>query len=108
LEQVTGPCRDNIKEHFEEHAKDETDHIKVLVQYLKYYETQPTTERLLIEKVEPTLNNILQLQLKYEKMAVENYTKFKGILEDCNLKVDIENILIVETEHMQDLENYLK
>jgi bacterioferritin (cytochrome b1) len=102
---IQGEAKDGIVSHFEEHADDEIDHIDILQRYLVNEGVAPTLELQPIDDVgEINIENIINLQIHYESIAVENYTHFLGVLpENCPLRIDIENILIAETEHMHDL-----
>lgn len=106
-EEIRGLCRGPIMEHFEEHAKDEADHIDLLQRYLVSMNVKPTKERHKIPHLEEvTSEKIIALQLKHELEAVEKYKEILNAMGEVNnpLKFEIEGILMKEQEHAQDLQ----
>jgi len=102
-----------IQEHLREHAEQEMDHARVLQRYLVAYGAIPTLERKPIPVVEPlSFEGILQKDLELEHAAVENYTQMIKMLEGDDaytaLRVDLENIIIQEQEHVHDLSQWLR
>jgi bacterioferritin len=109
--QLKGLSRDPIEEHFSDHAEEEASHIEVLQRFIVGMGENPTTERRPI----PILKNnnireIINLQLTYEIEAVELYKNILKLLTDESypLRIEIENILSQETEHMHDLQLLLR
>ena len=111
MPQIKGPAREDVIEEFEEHAEEEAKHILTVERFLVEMGAQPTTDRKPIERVEPTLMNILNLQLKFEQEAVDTYTRILPLLEGnpkySALRIEIENILINEKEHVQDIKLFM-
>lgn len=109
--QLTGLSRDPLMAHFETHAGEEANHIEVLQRYIVGMGAIPTTERKRIPLIKDnSVEAIIELQLEFEVEAVEIYKKIlKELNEDsAPLRIEIENILAVETEHMQDLQMFLR
>lgn len=101
-----------IQTHLEEHLKQEMAHIEILQRYLAELGVEPVLERLPIPEVAPPIENILKQDLKMEHEAVILYSTLANSLDDGSaewvaLRVDIENILIQEKEHVHDLERWL-
>jgi len=110
---IKGPSKEDIVEEFEEHAEDEAEHIETVQRFLVSLGVQPTVDRRPIDKLDkPTLNDILELQIKYENQAVDTYTNILSVLEGnedkAALRIEIENILTKEKEHAHDLELLLE
>ncbi len=108
---LRGGKRHGIAEEFKEHAKEELEHIEVLQRFLIYMGIVPTLERHTIPELPDTatLTDIILLQLKYENEAVELYKKVLEVVPDNDaLKLEVENILVKEQEHAQELELFLQ
>lgn len=106
-EEIRGLSREPIMEHFEEHAKDEANHIDLLQRYLVSMGVKPTKERHPIPHLEEVSSEkIIALQLKHELEAVEKYKQILNEMGEVNnpLKFEIEGILMKEQEHAQDLQ----
>ena len=106
-EELKGLSREPIMNHFEEHAKDEADHIDILQRYLVSMAVPPTKQRKPIPHLnQVTPEKIIALQLKHELEAVEKYKEILNAMGEVNnpLKFEIEGILIKEQEHAQDLQ----
>lgn len=104
---LKGRARNGIAEEFKEHAEEEEQHIEVLQRYIISMGANPTLQRRSLPELESEadIKDIVELQLKYEHEAVELYKKILAILPDNEpLKVDIENIMVKEQEHIHDLE----
>ena len=105
-DRLRGACRDSVADHFEEHAKDEADHIETLQRHIQAMGAEPTLDRLSIPKLEKVeLRPILLLQIKFEEQAVAHYKMLLDTLgeENSALRIDIENIMTQEQEHAHDL-----
>lgn len=104
---LTGEARDSIEAHLAEHAAEEAEHIEVLQRYIFGMGAKPTTSRKKIPTIDTVNNkNILTLELEAEREALVIYQEILNQLEDSNtgLRIDIENILQQETEHVLDLQ----
>lgn len=103
---LKGCARNPVADEFKTHANEELEHIETLQSYLVSMGENPTLQR----KSSPELNNatmldIINLQIKYEKDAVDLYQKILPLLSNNDsLRIEIENILIKEQEHVHDLE----
>lgn len=106
----------SLQEHLQEHMAEEMEHIRTLHRYLTNLGELPTLQRDPIEDLSKTGNlnvkGILSIDLVHEKDAVDSYTKAIRFLERSApeftaLRVDLENILSMEMEHVHDLERYL-
>lgn len=101
-----------IQNHLKDHMKEEMKHIEVLQRYLMYYKGAPMTKRMKIPNIEPDMVGILQYDLGLEVDAVERYTKAIQYLESdpeyTSLRVDLEDILVQEQEHVHDLYQWLE
>jgi len=104
--ELIGLSREPIEEHFADHAEEEAEHIDILQRYLVTMGIQPTKSRESIPTLQnPSMEEIISLQLKFELLAIETYKKILQLVEEVDpLKIEIENILAVETEHAQDLQ----
>lgn len=108
-DELKGLTRDSLVDHFEEHADDEALHIDTIQRYLVSMNIQPTKQREEIPQID-VMNpeEIIKLQLKHEVEAIEIYQELLESIEEKDpLRIEIENILIKEEEHKQDLERYL-
>lgn len=110
---MLGPEAIAIQEHLQEHLDQEMEHIRVLHRYLTHVNVRPTLERLPVPNITPlSLQGILSKDLELEKAAVEKYTSAIHRLEELpewtSLRVDLENILSEEQEHVHDIERWLK
>lgn len=103
-----------VREHLEEHMGEEMGHIDTLQRYIVGYGSVPTLVRLPVRDLgEYNLKSIMQYNLELEKDAVRNYSLTIGALEKLGpefvaLKNELENIVVQESEHVHDLERWLK
>lgn len=112
---LLGPSGIGVKEHLEEHMKDEQKHRDILQRYLVSLNKIPTTDRHLIPTLEVySLDSLMRLNLELETSTVEKYSIVVKGIEALNnpahvaLLNDLQNITSEETEHMQDLQRWLK
>lgn len=105
-DRLKGLKRDVLVHEFKEHANDELEHIEILQRFLVGMGINPTLERKPIpELTDTSLTAILSLQLKYERDAVDLYKKILSMLKDTDtLKLEVENILMKEQEHVHEFE----
>jgi bacterioferritin len=109
--QLKGLYREPIEEHFAEHAEEEAQHIETLQRFIVGMGAVPTTERRSIPSLDKiNVRDIINLQLKFEIEAVEMYKTILSKLDKNSepLKIEIEDILAQETEHMHDLQLLLR
>lgn len=109
--QLKGLSRDPIEEHFADHAEEEAAHIEVLQRFIVGMGEIPTTERRPIPTLKDNnIREIIALQLKFETEAVGMYKLILSKLdkESEPLRIEIEDILAQETEHMHDLQLLLR
>lgn len=109
-EQLKGLGRGAAAGEFIDHADEEAEHIESLTKYLfNSFDAKPEdfVDRLEIEIVSQNNNDIINLMIKYEKLAVD---KYKNAIKKCEeigeeaLRIELENILVKEQEHVNDLE----
>jgi bacterioferritin (cytochrome b1) len=110
---LLGPAGISVQEHLREHLDEEMNHIRILQRYLTGMGEVPTLERLEVPSFKPvSLKKILEADLEWELKAIADYTltlqKLDEVPEFRALVVDIENILIQEMEHAQDIQRWLK
>lgn len=110
---IFGPSSVGIREHLREHMEEETEHVRILQRYIVSMGGKPTLERLPVPEINPlSLGGILKKDLELERDAVTSYTtQIKALESDENytsLRVDLENILVVEQEHTHDLERWIR
>lgn len=102
-----------IQEHLKEHMLEEMKHIETLQRYLMYLGSDPILDRFEIPQIpNPTFKNILLFDLDLEEDAVKRYTEAIQYLDKdpkySSLRIDIENILVQEQEHVHDLDQWLR
>lgn len=110
-----GPSGIGVKEHLEEHMKEEQSHRDILQRYLVSLDQIPTIDRHPIPVLmEYSLESLMKLNLDLETKTVEKYsTVVKGI-EALNNPIhvallnDLQEITSQESEHMMDLQRWLK
>ena len=108
---LKGTEREPVADHFKEHASDELGHIELLQRYLVALGQNPTLQRKPLPEMsdDATIEEIVRLQLQYEQDAVGLYKKILNFLPDNEpLKLDIEQVITKEQEHVHDLELLLK
>lgn len=107
---LKGFSRDTIANEFRCHAQEELDHIDLLQRYIIAMGHTPTVMRKSIPDLPSTatIKDIVLLQHAFEKEAVELYTKLLDLVDDDALRVDLENILVKEKEHVHELELMLE
>lgn len=105
---LTGEARNAVAEEFKVHAEEELAHIETLQRYIVSMGAVPTTHRKHVPEMpdDATVQHIVEMQLAYERDAVELYQKLiKFLGEDHpSLTVDLETIMSLEMEHVHDLE----
>ena len=104
---LKGEARSPIAEEFKAHADEETGHIETLQRYIVSMGDVPTLERKPVPDMHEaaSIQHIVELMLEHEREAVALYKKILGMLpENEALMLDIENILVLEQEHVHDLE----
>jgi bacterioferritin (cytochrome b1) len=109
-----GLCSPKLQEHLSSHRTEEDKHIKLLQRYMMSLRAAPLLKRLPIPVINPPIGNILFKNLELEMAAVAQYSKAVLVLDALkdpafvSLKVDLENILIEEQEHVHDLQQWLR
>lgn len=111
-----------IQEHLKEHMDDEMKHIIILQRYLMELGGEVPLDRHPVPNVEATMDAILKKDLELENQAIAHYAQTIGFLDGlecaesdkfCDklrftaLRVDLENILTEEQEHVHDLIQWL-
>lgn len=120
--ELLGTAAPGIQDEIKEHLDEEMEHILILQRYLMELGGNPPRNRHPIPKVEPNMGAILKKDLELEYKAVAHYAQAIGFLdglecaegeEMCDkqrftaLRVDLENILVQEQEHVHDLIQWL-
>lgn len=107
---LRGSDRTAISEEFVLHAQEELAHIDTLQRYLVGFGVVPTIERDMIPLSSSyKKDDILRLQIEFEKKAVKTYQQILLVLKETSpLRIELENILAKEKEHVQDLELLLE
>jgi len=110
---IFGPEGIAVQEHLAEHMEEEMQHILTLQRYITGFGDTPTFDRLPIPVVPPTLRDIMELDQALERQAVARYSAVISLLEAAGaqfipLRVDLENIVSQEQEHLFDLDRWLK
>lgn len=101
-----------IRPHLKEHMEEEQAHVEILQRYLTSYGALPTLERFKIPLIKPvSIVGILKEDLIKEKDAVKEYSEaiafLEGSVKYAALRLDLENILVQEQEHVHDIERWL-
>lgn len=110
-ESLLGLCSPSIAADFEENAGEEASHISTLQRYIVGMGERPTVKRHVIPELPKgsKIEQLVALQLKFEREAVELYGKIINKLgEDSPLKIELENILAKEQEHTHELQTLLR
>ena len=102
-----------IQKHLKDHMNEEMAHITTLQRYLADLGAAPLVDREPIPHINPSLEDILRFDLALEKEAVENYSEVIEMLEGAgrqyiSLRIELENILVQEQEHVHDLNQWLR
>jgi len=112
-----GPSAPAIQQHLKEHLQEEQGHIATLQRYLAHLGAAPLLDRLDLNKYGNipgpiSFKKILEWDLKLEESAVSEYTKIISLLESkksfTSLRIELENILIQEQEHVHDIAQWLR
>ncbi len=110
-----GPAGIGVKEHLEEHMKEEQGHRDVLQRYIVSLNSVPTIDRHPIPiPNQMNLRGLMKLNLELEYSTVEKYSLVVKGLEKTDsayhvaLLNDLQTITSQETEHVQDLERWLR
>lgn len=109
-----GLCSSDLQKHLQEHRAHEDKHIQVLNRYLMGLRAEPLLKRLPVPKINPPIGNLLMADLELELVAVEHYSNAVLMLDEMrdprfvSLRVDLENILSEEQEHVHDLQQWLR
>ena len=106
---LKGESRNGVAEEFKHHAEEELEHIELIQRYITSMGEVPTTHRKHVPEMpeDATVQHIVEMQIAFEKDAVELYQKIIKLLdaeEHAALKVDLETIMSKEMEHAQELE----
>lgn len=117
-----GVASPSIQEHLKEHMDEEMGHILTLQRYLMELGGEVPLNRHPVPRLESNMDAILKRDLELENAAVMHYAQAIGFLdglecaegeEFCDkarftaLRVDLENILVEEQEHVHDLIQWL-
>ena len=106
---TTGPYRHEIREFFESEIPDELEHARFLADKIVALGGEPTTEPL---PVEITRDNreMFEIAQQAESDTIERYeerVRQAEALGETGLKVRLEDMIVDETEHKEEMERVL-
>ena len=113
---ATGLSSESVKEEFEEHAKDEAEHLDLITERINQLGGKPNLSpdgllsRSATEYVEgDNLVDMIKENLVAERIAVETYREMVRYFgeKDPTTRVMIERILAQEEEHANDMHDLL-
>ncbi len=107
---ATGPYRQEIRQFFEEEIPDELDHARFLADKIVALGGTPTTE---VAPIALTRNNreMLEIAHKAESETIERYEERVRMADELGLtalKVRLEDLIVDETDHKEEIERRLK
>jgi len=106
---LTAPA---IQEHLKIHQQEEQTHIEILQRYLMGLGEPPMRDRVPVPEIPLKLTDILLYNLDLERKAVKTYSEcihtLEPHVEHTALRVDLEDILKQEQEHLHDLVQWLE
>lgn len=103
-DRVTGPWRDALVAHWQEHAKEERDQAYDLAMKIVGLGADPVQTVVQIPACPPTVPDFCKVLMALELKAVENGRRLIALSGDNTaMKVLAENIILVDTQHLDDL-----
>lgn len=107
---VQGPIRASLVGHFRQQAQESMDHAIKLGEKITALGGHPTVNvSQIFEPGDQTLEEMLKEDLKAEEEALKEYKKHhKEAAGDIALRILLEQIIIEEQGHVEDLRKYLK
>ncbi|MEX0935624.1 MAG: ferritin-like domain-containing protein [Gemmatimonadota bacterium] len=106
---ASGPYRNEIREFFEAEIPDELDHARLLADKIVALGGMPTTEPLPVELTRDN-REMFEIAHKAESETIERYearTKQAEHLGLTALKIQIEDMIVDETGHKEEIERRL-
>lgn len=106
---VNGPLRPELSMFFEGEIADELEHAKLLAHKIVALGGEPTTRPAAVRLSEDN-REMLELALQAERDTIERYSRRIEQAEaagEVGLRVELENVVVEETRHMEDLERIL-
>lgn len=106
---ASGPYRNEIREFFEAEIPDELDHARLLADKIVALGGMPTTEPLPVELTRDN-REMFEIAHKAESETIERYearTKQAEALGLTALKIQIEDMIVDETGHKEEIERRL-
>jgi bacterioferritin len=107
---VSGPFRPELRSFFEGEIPDELNHAAFLADKIVSLGGTPTTRAAEVPIVASN-REMLEVALKAEEDTIARYTTRARQAEDCGeiaIKVELENLIVDETTHRDDIRRMLK
>ena len=107
---VSGPFRPDLRTFFEGEIPDELNHAAFLADKIVALGGTPTTRAAEVPIVAGN-REMLEVALKAEEDTIARYTTRAGQAEACGeiaIKVELENLIVDETNHRDDIRRMLK
>jgi bacterioferritin (cytochrome b1) len=103
-DRVRGPWRDSLVDHWQEHSKEERAHAYDLAMRIIGLGGDPAQTVVQVPPCTANLGGFFQVLMKMEKEAIEAGRKTIQMAGDLtSLKVMAENMIVVDTQHLDDL-----
>lgn len=106
---ASGPYRNEVREFFEAEIPDELDHARLLADKIVALGGMPTTEPLPVELTRDN-REMFEIAHKAESETIERYEARIKQAEDLGLtalKIQIEDMIVDETGHKEEIERRL-
>ncbi len=106
---ATGPYRSEVRDFFESEIPDELSHAQFLADKIVALGGTPTTEPLPVELTRDN-REMFEIALKAETEAIARYEERVAQAEELNLtglKVRLEDLIVDETGHKEEIERRL-
>lgn len=107
---ATGPYRNEIRDFFESEIPDELDHARYLADKIVALGGMPTTEPLPVELTRDN-RKMFEMAHQAESETIERYEERVRQAEDLGLtalKVRLEDLIVDETGHKEEIERRLE
>jgi bacterioferritin (cytochrome b1) len=108
-DRIPGPYRDGIADHFNDHAKEERGHAYDLNMIVIGLNSDPIQTMIRIPSCPSNIQGFISTLISMELKAVQAGRKAIELAGDLtSLKVTAENILNIDTQHLNDLRRFSK
>jgi len=107
---VTGPMRGPLVTLFRNQARDSMNHAIVLGEKITALGGHPSVKiQEIYEPGEQTIEEMLKEDLEVERLHLNNYEQQLELVQDNTpLRIMLEQMLVEETKHAEELEMYLR